>query len=133
MTGGKKNPQAGTRFEIRVRDFLTERGWVVVRSPASKGPFDLMAMRGGAEPIVLPLGMERLYGSALVQCKVNGWCSPSEWNALLELAERAGAMALVAYRAKRKVYFNRLMYRKSGIPGEAQPWVAWSMESKEMR
>lgn len=37
----------GRRFEYKVRDYLTDRGWVVSRSYGSKGVIDLLAEKNG--------------------------------------------------------------------------------------
>jgi Holliday junction resolvase len=72
----------GRALEYRIRDFLRQRGFVVVRTPQSKGPFDLIAIKKG---LVL-----------LVQSKRNGQITLNDRNILFELAESIGAKALIA-------------------------------------
>lgn len=87
-----KNRAAGDRFEYKVRDLLIEGGgWFIMRSPASKSPIDLLAIRAGHD------GPEVMF----VQCKTNGRLDPGEWDTLVDLAWEHGAEAVLAYRPSR--------------------------------
>lgn len=104
----------GRAFEYRTRDHLKERGYFVLRSPMSRSPVDLVAIRRG----------EVLF----VQCKRGGYVGVEEWNALFDLAASTGAVPLVASTLTRGVNFQRMTGRKGGrrvsqpmepfIPGE---------------
>lgn len=73
----------GWQLEDRVRKDLTRCGYVdVVRSPLSRGPADITATRADVR--------------VCVQCKSANYCSPAEWNALYQLAEQRGAVAVIA-------------------------------------
>lgn len=72
----------GRAVEYRVRDDLRKRGWFVMRSPASKSPIDLVAVRTG--------------DVLFIQVKRSMALPPKEWNELLEVAEPAGAIPLLA-------------------------------------
>jgi Holliday junction resolvase len=75
----------GRRFEYRCRDFLTERGWYVIRAPQSRGAADLVAIKDGT---VL-----------FVQCKAGtSWIGVEEWNKLYDLAVGLGVTPVVAER-----------------------------------
>jgi Holliday junction resolvase len=76
----------GRYFEYRVRDYLTRKGYFVLRSPRSLGPVDLVAIRKGE---VL-----------LLQCKSHARPSlPSDEKAkLISLAESIGATPVLACR-----------------------------------
>jgi len=79
----------GRSFEYRVRDMLQDEGFYVLRSPQSKGPADLVAIKAGTV--------------AFVQCKTSRYYfSEKEARGLLELAESIGASCWLAYRAPRK-------------------------------
>lgn len=78
----------GRSFEYQVANYLKERGWIVIRSPQSKSPTDLVAIRSGSQAM-------------LVQCKLGSSFGPSERNALSEMAKAAGAKAVLATRPKR--------------------------------
>lgn len=92
----------GREFEYRVRDDLKKAGYFVMRSPASKSPVDLCAIRHGA--------------SLLVQCKRGGSLPVSEWNALFDLAESVGATPVLAVipASRRGCQYFRLIGRKDG-------------------
>lgn len=91
----------GREIEYRVRDQLKELGFIAMRSPASKSPIDIMAVRSG---VVL-----------FVQCKRGGVLSPREWNELIDLAEPAGAIPVMAERPYPREYrYWRLDERKDG-------------------
>lgn len=77
----------GRRFEWRVKKFLEAKGYWVMRSGGSKGPPDLAAAKKGE-------------GLFLIECKVNkSDFSSKERLELLAEAEKAGATALLAFRA----------------------------------
>jgi Holliday junction resolvase len=72
----------GRAVEYRVRDHLRKLGWFVLRSPASKSPLDLVAVRPGT---VL-----------FIQAKRSLALGPKEWNEVYELALSAGAIPVMA-------------------------------------
>ena|SRR5215471_15931051 len=82
------NSRGHTRERL-VRKLLEQSGWVVIRAAGSLGPIDLVALRIG-------------YRSMLIEVKSTSGgpyerFGPSERAALLELAARAGADAVLAY------------------------------------
>ena len=76
--------EKGRRFEYRVRDFLKNKDYFVLRSPRSKGPVDLVAIRKG----------EILF----IQCKSWGCIDKEEKEQLISLAKSVGAMPLMVHR-----------------------------------
>jgi Holliday junction resolvase len=107
-------PAAGRRFEYRIRDMLRANGYWVMRSPASKSPIDLVAIKPGQ---VL-----------FVQCKVNGRLGPAEWNTLMDTAEAAGALPVMAERPSRgKARYWLLAKRKDGS-GRRQPMEPFTID-----
>ena len=79
--------QIGRAFEYRCRDALRAKGYVVFRSPQSRSPADLVALRKG---VVM-----------LVQCKTRrDMLGRKERLELIELAESAGAKAVLAWRGR---------------------------------
>jgi len=82
---GAAQPRAGRTFEYKVRDDLAANGYWVMRSPASKSPVDMVAVKPGQ---VL-----------FVQAKLNGRLDPEEWNVLFELGRQFGARPIMARRA----------------------------------
>jgi Holliday junction resolvase len=100
----------GRQFEYRVRDYLEDLGFLVVRSPGSRAPFDLLAISAKG-PILL------------IQCKVTGILPPAEWNTLLWLANKYSVLALCAIRSsKGKIEWRRLLKPKDSLRAP-QPWV----------
>ncbi len=79
--------ERGRSFEYRVRNHLQSLGYLVARSPASRGPFDLIAVW---ESSIGP-------GVALVQCKLAGKISKKELAELVALAKTVGAESWLAY------------------------------------
>lgn len=80
--------QIGRAFEYRCREALEARGYVVFRSPQSKGAADLLALRPGS---VL-----------LVQCKTRkDRFDKDERVALEEIARKAGGIPLLAWRGRK--------------------------------
>ena len=80
--------------ERAIKKLTEDEGWVVLRSPASKGEFDLVMLKAG----------ER---SRVVECKATAagpysGFGPADRSALLAIARRAGAEAWLAWWPKRK-------------------------------
>jgi Holliday junction resolvase len=98
----------GTGREYVVRDQLARLGYYVMRSPASKGPVDLVAIRPG---VVLFVQVKR--GASRLR--------PSGWNDLLSAARQYGAVPVLAEAVPRRpVAWWRLLAAK--VPnGRAQP------------
>lgn len=96
----------GRQFEYRVRDHLREQGYVALRSPQSRSPLDLIAVKPGT---VL-----------FIQCKRSGALGVPEWNALYHLAISAGAVPLLAETSVRQGQINywRLLSAKDGTKRE---------------
>ncbi len=82
-----KNYEKGRRVEYIIKHKLEERGFLVVRSPASKGAFDLLALAPGGTRILM------------VSCKADGYVPPDELRRLLDVAERYGAEAYVSRKS----------------------------------
>lgn len=77
----------GRSFEYQVRDMMSRGGWLVIRAARSK-PVDLICIKDGKV--------------ALVECKYDTYISKKEKEALKGMAERYGAIPILAYRFKRK-------------------------------
>lgn len=92
----------GRYYESRVRDDLRAHGWYVIRSAASKGNVDLIALGAGEATL-------------LVQVKGGVWgrLDPEPWNNLFDLAAGCGAVPVLAEVLPRKsVAYWRLTGRK---------------------
>ena len=81
--------QRGYDFERRCLKALEAAGWVAWRSPGSKGPADLIALKAGQMP--------RIY-----QAKSDGRIPDDELQAIWERAQRAGAIPGFVYKAKER-------------------------------
>ncbi len=108
------NYQRGAAFERKAQKELEGHGFAVVRSAGSHSPTDLVAMRAGE--------------IVLVQCKLNGYIGPDEWNELYEFAKVAGGVPILASPKKegRKcaIIYHRLTSRKGGRGRQPlAPWV----------
>jgi Holliday junction resolvase len=107
----------GRQFEYRVRDAMRAAGYFVTRSPASRSPIDLMAVRPGSV--------------VFVQCKRSGAFPVNEWNEFFDLCVSTGATpVLAAMPLARGMTFYRLLGRKDGSRSP-QPFEAWSLMPKE--
>ena len=82
----------GLIFEYEVRDWLEERGWMVVRSAGSKTPIDLVAVRNNQ--------------TLLVQCKKGTKPPKKEREGLAILESRTGTNIQVVLAYKRKYARN---------------------------
>lgn len=86
---------AGYRFERRITAHLEACGYVVVESRGSHGAADLIAGKPGRLLAVQAKG-----GATTM--------SHAEWNALVTLAARMGALPVIADRVKRKLRYRQL-------------------------
>jgi Holliday junction resolvase len=106
-----RNYARGADFERRTMTDLVENGYRVIRAAGSHGKADIVALKPGQV--------------ILVQCKLTGpgGVGPAEWNELFDLAQYAGAVALVAHRPRRgHIEYLRIFGRK--LPGVRLPPVA---------
>lgn len=76
---GRAPYRRGYALERRVLQRLRAGGWVAVRSPQSRGDYDILAIRGPRH--------------VLVECKRNGICPPDRRAALRDAQSRAGRTA----------------------------------------
>lgn len=108
-----KSPYSiGRRFEYKIRDHLRLLGYFAMRSPASRGPFDVIAVRAGTV--------------AMIQCKRSGAMGVEEWNILFDLATSCGAVPVLASAPSglRQKYL-KMLARKSGSNRDRQPVEVW--------
>lgn len=113
---GQTKYKSGRMFEYQVRDYLKSLGFVAMRSPASKSPIDIIAVRPGQV--------------IFVQCKRHGILNPKGWNDLFDLADSAGALAILAFKGggRKGHQYKRLTARKEGRA--PQPYVDWDPTAK---
>lgn len=103
----------GVALEYRVKQLLERDGYYVIRAAASKGIVDLIALKP--------------HQTLMVQCKRSGALPPSEWNELFGLAERLGAVPLMAVKGLRGTRLMRLTARKDGSR-RRQPMEPFSVD-----
>ena len=92
----------GRNFEYRVRDDMARRGYVTVRSPASKTPADVYC-----------IGID---SKVFVQCKTGGRLAASEWNEFFDFCWSVDAVPVLAETGEngRGIRYHRLLDRKTG-------------------
>jgi len=95
--------QRGRYWEYRVRDHFKRMGYFVWRSPASRGPADLIAIKRGE--------------IVLVQCRTSGSLDFREKEELRSLAESIGAKAYLAVRSPKGKVLLRDVFKI-----EDRPW-----------
>ena len=85
-----KNYVSGRQFEYRVKKYLEDKGYYVVRSAGSKGQIDLVAV-----PTLIRPSADVLF----IQCKHGAKISKKERDALLELDHKmlVGTRCIVAW------------------------------------
>ena len=106
----------GRAFEYRVRDDLRTFGFFVMRSPQSKSPTDLIAIRPDL--------------NLFVQCKRTGTMAVEEWNEFYELCLSSGAVPLLARMpARQGIEYFRIIGRKDGSK-HRQPYEPYTVPEK---
>jgi len=95
-TGGSemRNYEKGRRLEYVLKEQLERQGCFVVRSAGSRGPADLVAIKGGK--------------ATLIQVQKRSHLPKEKENALKLAAKKAGCDAYLAYRVQRKWVFRRV-------------------------
>lgn len=101
----EKSPQAkaykrGRNFEYRVKKDMEKRGYLVIRSPASKSPVDLYCMRKNE--------------LVFIQCKLHGQIGVPEWNAFFNLSKSVGALPILAENVSGKILYSEAIEKKDG-------------------
>lgn len=120
----RNTAQQGAAFERRTIADLEGHGYTCIRSAASKGAVDIVAV-----PEAVPFNDHAWIRRPVlfVQCKLsNPQISPAERTALNDLALRAGAVPVVAWWAKsettglKAVHYRRLT---GDGPKDRVPWA----------
>lgn len=110
---GRTAYRRGRDFEYSTKKRLEKAGFVVLRSPASKGLADLWAVKDG-----------KIW---FVQCKLHGAISPAECDALYDFAHEAGATPVIAQRPTGKTrgfeFFEVTGHRGPLRGKHPRPWT----------
>lgn len=104
--------KVGRSFEYATKKDLEKYGYIVMRSPASKTPADLVAIRAGE--------------IVFVQCKLHGAMGVKEWNEFIDYSEKGGATPVMAQRSQtgRGITYSLLTAKKDGSR-KRQPMTEW--------
>lgn len=113
--GANGKYRRGRDFEYYVKRKLEELGYVALRSPASKGPADVVA-----------ISKKAVY---FIQCKIGGYIAVDEWNEIMDYAERVGAVPVLAAKGEngRGARYYRMTGRKDGSK-RRQPMTEFEFE-----
>lgn len=98
-------------FEYKVRDDMAARGFIAVRSPASKTPADVYC-----------IGLER---DVFIQCKTNGVLGPREWNKFLAYCRSVNAIPVLAMRGRNNRGIKYMLITDWKVPHKRQPMIDW--------
>ena len=90
----------GRQFEYRVKKDMGERGYMVLRSPASKSKVDLYCMRKGE--------------LVFIQCKLHGQIGVEEWNEFLKTCKKVDARPIIAENQNGKILYSEIFTEKDG-------------------
>lgn len=114
----------GAAFERRVIHDLEPHGYDCIRSAASKGAVDIVAVEPSYDGHELWAPPHRL---VFIQCKLSDpQISPRERLALLDLSLRAGALPVVCHWAKNETTgLMAVHYRVLTGPGPKE-WAPWA-------
>ena len=103
--------EAGRQFERRVIEHFQELGYFAIRSAGSKSKVDVIAIKP--------------HQALFIQCKRGGQLGPAEWNEFYAIAQRVGAIPLLAtYVARKPIVFEQLMALKDNSR-RVQPKRIW--------
>ena len=121
----RNTTRQGANFELAVMHFLEEHGYTCLRSSGSRGAVDVV----GVPPVPNDAAW-RLWGRQRIlftQCKTtNPVIPPAERIALQDLALRAGADPLVAFKALDETTRRiTIKFRRLTGPGP-KDWEPWA-------
>lgn len=115
----RNTAQQGAAFERRTIADLEQYGYTCIRSAASKGAVDIVAVGPDWETCD--------YGLLFVQCKLsNPQISPAERTTLNDLALRAGAVPVVAWWAKSETTGLKAVHYRRLTGDGPKDWVPWA-------
>lgn len=116
----RNTAQQGAAFERRAIADLERFGYTCIRSAASKGAVDIVAVGQEDHPS---------YNATVLflQCKLsNPQISPAERTALNDLALRAGAVPVVAWWAKSETTGLKAVHYRRLTGDGPKDWVPWA-------
>ena len=91
---GNPRYRRGRALEYLIKDKLEKQGYFVVRAAGSHGVADVVAIRlNGNHVVPSPYVL-------FVSCKIPQYAPPAERKALLEAAERCGAVPMITEKNK---------------------------------
>ena len=96
--GGAGPYRKGAAFEREVQKYLEAKGWVVVRSPKSGSPMDLLAVSEGEAETV----------AWFIQCKLGGYLRPKEARELADLAASVGGVPLLVGKSDGQLVWSHI-------------------------
>lgn len=103
----------GTKLEYDVLTFLRANGYLCTRSPGSKGPYDVVAIKAGE---VL-----------LIQCKRSSpYLEPAARDAMLALARQYRATPLSAYYFKEGRAARTVRFLEVELRANPATWRHWT-------
>lgn len=91
--------KSGWNFEMKIANELVRLGLHAYLSPRSLGAADLLASTADGTLLA-------------IQAKKSGALCPAEWNALIEHAEKLGAIPVLAGHPGSKTEYRQLLARK---------------------
>lgn len=109
QSSGNTPYKQGRAFEYSVRSQLKRRGYFVIRSYASKGKVDEVAV-----------GRQ---GVLFVQCKRRGVIGSEEWNLLHALGVEHGAIPVVAMKLSERVTGYFRLDEPRAFRSRERPWT----------
>lgn len=123
----KNTAQQGASFERRTIADLEQYGYTCIRSAASKGAVDIVAVAPLPSGWVEDAWWEEHPPLLFVQCKLsNPQISPAERTALNDLALRAGAVPVVAWWAKSETTGLKAVHYRRLTGDGPKDWVPWA-------
>jgi len=88
-----RNYEKGRRLEWDCMEYLEKRGYYTMRAYASRGDFDVIAVRPQYDPPMI-------YYPLLISCKTNNYVPPKEREALAKRSKELQGWVMVCYRDK---------------------------------
>lgn len=100
----------GRDFEYAVMRAMRDKGYLAIRSPASKTPADIYCIAKGS--------------LVFIQCKRSGVIGVDEWNEFYDYSMSVGALPVMAEKAAKGIAYHLIVGKKDGSR-RRQPMCDW--------
>jgi len=105
------NYRCGSSFERRLRKYLEDAGFFVVRAAQSRGLTDLIAVKAPEATVASPASPDPVSVARLYSCRIHGRWSGQEKQDLYALAKQTNSTAYLVSRGAACTHYMLIIER----------------------